>query len=64
MLQYCHGRYKTPEMCEKAVDAYSPSLKFVPDWFVAPKMLVTVDNAGLDKLITWCNRINNARHVM
>ena len=26
-------------MCEKAVDAYLLTSKFVPDWFVTPKVL-------------------------
>ena len=30
-LKYCHDKYKTQEMCNKAVDDFLPALKFVPD---------------------------------
>ena len=39
MLKYCQDRYKTHKMCEEAVDACLPALKFVVNWFVTPKML-------------------------
>ena len=39
MLKYCLNRYMTQEMCDKAVDAFPPILKFIPDWFVLNKML-------------------------
>ena len=39
MLKYCLDRHKTQEMCDKAIDACMPALKFVPDWFVMNKML-------------------------
>ena len=39
MLEYCHDRYKTQEMCNKAVDNFLPALKFVPDWFVTSKII-------------------------
>ena len=26
-------------MCDKAVDIFLPTLKFVPDWFVISKMI-------------------------
>ena len=39
MLKYCLDRYKTQEMCDKAVDEFLPALKFVPDWFITNKML-------------------------
>ena len=32
-LRYCHDRYKTHEMCSKAVDDFLPVLNFVSDWF-------------------------------
>ena len=38
-LKYCHDRYKTQEMCNKAVQDFLPALKFVPDWFVTSKMI-------------------------
>ena len=39
MLKYSLGRYKSQEMCHKAVNAFLPALKFVPDWFVISKMI-------------------------
>ena len=30
-------------MCIKAIDAYILTLKFVPDWFVTPKMPKNLD---------------------
>ena len=36
--------YKTQEMCDKAVDAFLPKLKFVPDWFVTNKTLEKLDD--------------------
>ena len=32
-------------MCDKAVDSYPLSLKFVPDWFVTNKIIEKLDNA-------------------
>ena len=34
MLKYYFDRYKTQEMCDKAVDVFLTTLKFIPDWFV------------------------------
>ena len=34
MLKYCHDKYKTHEICDKAVDSYLLALKFVPDWLL------------------------------
>ena len=31
-------RYKTQEICDKAVDNFLPTLKFVPDWFLRNKV--------------------------
>ena len=45
MLKYSLGRYKTQELCDKAVDAFLPALKFVPDCFVTNKMLEKLDVA-------------------
>ena len=39
VLKYCLDRYKSQEICDKAVDACLPALKFVPDGFVTTKML-------------------------
>ena len=38
MLKYCIDRYKTQEMCDKAVDDFLPTLKFVTDWFHTNKI--------------------------
>ena len=32
MLKHCLNRYKTQELCGKAVDNFLSILKFVPDW--------------------------------
>ena len=45
MLKYCLDRYKTQEMCDKAVDEFLPALKFVPDWFITNKMLEKLNDA-------------------
>ena len=39
MLKYCLNRYKSQEMCDKAVDAFLRTLNFFPDWFGPNKML-------------------------
>ena len=39
MLKSSLDRYKTQEMCDQAVDDFLSALKFVPDWFVAGKMI-------------------------
>ena len=44
MLKYCVDRYKTQEMCDKAVDTYVQTLAFVPDWFVMSKIIDKIDN--------------------
>ena len=44
MLKYCLDGYKTQEMCDKAVDAFLSTLKFVPDWFVENEMLGKLEN--------------------
>ena len=41
MLKHCLDKYKTEEMCDKAVDLCIPALKFAPAWFVTSK---TVEN--------------------
>ena len=61
MLQYFSDRYQTHTKHEKAVDAYPPSIEYVPDWLSMSEMLVVVDNAGLNKLITWCNRYKQCK---
>ena len=32
-------------MCDKAVDVFLGTLKFVPDWFVTSKMITKLDDA-------------------
>ena len=39
MLKYCLYKYKTQEMCDKAVNSYLLALNFVPDWFVTNKII-------------------------
>ena len=39
MLKYCRDKYITQKMCEKAANGFSPTLNFVPDWFVTTKMI-------------------------
>ena len=31
-------------MCDKAADAFRPTLKFLPDWFVTSKMKEKLDD--------------------
>ena len=38
-------------MCDKAVDGFLAALTFVPDWFVANKMII--------KLFTLCTQMKN-----
>ena len=37
ILKCCLDRYKTQEICNKAADAFLPTLKFIHDWFVTNK---------------------------
>ena len=39
MLIYCHDRYKTLKMCNKAVDDCLGVLKSIPNWLVTSKVL-------------------------
>ena len=39
MLKYCLNRHKTQELCDKAVDDFLPTLKFILDWFVTNKII-------------------------
>ena len=43
LLKCCPYRCITQEMCEKAANPYISTLKFVPDWFVTPKILKNLD---------------------
>ena len=37
ILKYCFDRFKTQEICDKAVDGFLLTIKFIPDWFVMKK---------------------------
>ena len=45
MLKYCFDRYKNQQICDKAVNGFLPTLKFVPDWFVTSNMIKKLDDA-------------------
>ena len=38
-LTYVPDQYKTQKICDKAIDDYLATLKFIPDWFVTNKMI-------------------------
>ena len=44
MLKYWIDRQRTQEICDKAVDALLPALKFVPDYFVTNELLEKLAN--------------------
>ena len=52
MLELIPNWRKIREICEKAIHVYLSSLKYVPDLFVTPKILVVIGNTSLDKFIT------------
>ena len=39
ILKYFLDKYKSQKMCDKTVDDYLSTLKFVPGWFVIDKMI-------------------------
>ena len=39
MLKCCLDRYKTQEICDKAVYGFPPTLKCFSDWFVTNKII-------------------------
>ena len=45
MLKYYLDRYKTERMCDKAVDDFLITLKFVTDWFVTSAAIKNFHNA-------------------
>ena len=45
MLKYCLDRYNTERMCDKAVDDFLITLKFVTDWFVTSAAIKNFHNA-------------------
>ena len=44
MLKYCLGKYEIQEICDKAVDAFLPTLIFFPDLFVTFKLIKKLDD--------------------
>ena len=57
--KYCLDRQKTQEMCGKAVDAFPPTLKFVPDWFLTRKMIKKLDDLFSNDDIIFVNEDSN-----
>ena len=56
MLKYCLGKYEIQEMCDKAVDAFLPTLIFFPDWFVTFKLIKKLDDVLFSNVdITFIN---------
>ena len=45
MIKHSLHRYKTQEMCDKAVDHFLSAVKFVPDLFVKSKLIRNLHNA-------------------
>ena len=45
MLKHCHNKYKTQEICDKAVNSYLLALKFIPDWFAKIKMIEKLNSS-------------------
>ena len=52
-LRYLSDQYKTQKMCDKAVEDCLGGLKFVPDWFVASKMIKKLFTAlyGIENIL-------------
>ena len=48
--KYSFDKYKTQDVCDKAVDAFLPALKFVPSWFVTTKIIEKPDNDNGDDI--------------
>ena len=45
-LPFVPDRFKTLEMCEKAVEKYLWLLKYVPDWFVTQQQVKYLQQDG------------------
>ena len=60
LFYFVPDRYKTQEMCDKAVDNYAHALKFVPDQYRTKKMYdEAVDNySSLIQFVPECNKTN------
>ena len=58
MLKCCLDKYKNQGMCEKAVNDYHSTSRFVPDWLSTPKIFKELVYNGSP-----VKNINNARHT-
>ena len=45
LIVYCPGKYIIQKMCDEAVDDSLATLKLIPDWFVASKMIKKIFTA-------------------
>ena len=45
LITYCLNKYITQKMCDEAVDDFLATLKLIPDWFVASKIVKKVFTA-------------------
>ena len=66
LLKNCIDRYKTQEMCDKSVDAFLPTLKFVPNSFFNNKMLEKLGDVVFsnDDIVLFIEDSNNARFLV
>ena len=64
-LHHIPDRFKTQNMCEKAVEKSPYMLRFVPDWFVRQHQVKLWhddnDYWDNDRLIKWYDGYKNAR---
>ena len=44
ILQYCHDKYKTREVCDKTVDSCLLASKFVSDWSITSRTIKKLDS--------------------
>ena len=44
IVKFCHDKYETQKIYDKAVDSYLLALKLVPDWFLSNNMIEKPDN--------------------
>ena len=61
VLKFCLDRYKTQNICDKAVDGCLSGLKFVPNWFATNKLLKNSALFGDDKIIFINDDANNIK---
>ena len=66
LLKNCIDRYKTEEMCDKSVDAFLPTLKFVPNSFFNNKMLEKLGDVVFsnDDIVLFIEDSNNAKFLV